>query len=211
MVIVIATVDTGLTQGGAVTGDNIAGPAPPVPPAVFTRDELGRVTMRAIPLDAPITLDGALNEAIYQTVAPVTGFIQQNPNEGELATEQSEVWVLFDSEMIYVSARCWTSQPDRIVANEMKRDSSGLFGNDTFGVVFDTFYDRRNGVSFDTNALGALMDGAITDERTFNLDWNTLWDVSTSRFEDGWTVEFAIPFKSLRYLPGPVQLWGINF
>ena len=211
MVIVIATVDTGLTQGGAVTGDNIAGPAPPVPPAVFTRDELGRVTMRAIPLDAPITLDGALNEAIYQTVAPVTGFIQQNPNEGELATEQSEVWVLFDSEMIYVSARCWTSQPDRIVANEMKRDSSGLFGNDTFGVVFDTFYDRRNGVSFDTNALGALMDGAITDERTFNLDWNTLWDVSTSRFEDGWTVEFAIPFKSLRYRPGPVQIWGINF
>ena len=211
MVIVIATVDTGLTQGGAVTGDNIAGPAPPVPPAVFTRDELGRVTMRAIPLDAPITLDGALNEAIYQTVAPVTGFIQQNPNEGELATEQSEVWVLFDSEMIYVSARCWTSRPDRIVANEMKRDSSGLFGNDTFGVVFDTFYDRRNGVSFDTNALGALMDGAITDERTFNLDWNTLWDVSTSRFEDGWTVEFAIPFKSLRYRPGPVQIWGINF
>lgn len=194
-----------------MTGDNIAGPAPPVPPAVFTRDELGRVTMRAIPLDAPITLDGELNESIYQTAAPVTGFIQQNPNEGELATEQSEVWVLFDSEMIYVSARCWTSRPDRIVANEMKRDSSGLFGNDTFGVVFDTFYDRRNGVSFDTNALGALMDGAITDERTFNLDWNTLWDVSTSRFEDGWTVEFAIPFKSLRYRPGPVQIWGINF
>jgi len=211
VVILTAAVDTGLTQGGTVTGDDIAGPAPPVPPAVFTRDELGRVTMRAIPLDAPITLDGELNEAIYQTVAPVTGFIQQNPNEGELATEQSEVWVLFDSEMIYVSARCWTSQPDRIVANEMKRDSSGLFGNDTFGVVFDTFYDRRNGVSFDTNALGALMDGAITDERTFNLDWNTLWDVSTSRFEDGWTVEFAIPFKSLRYRPGPVQIWGINF
>jgi len=211
VVILTATVDTGLAQRGTVTGDNIAGPAPPVPPAVFTRDELGRITMRAIFLDVPITLDGELNESIYQTVAPVTGFIQQNPNEGELATEQSEVWVLFDSEMIYVSARCWTSQPDRIVANEMKRDSFGLFGNDTFGVVFDTFYDRRNGVSFDTNALGALMDGAITDERTFNLDWNTLWDVSTSRFEDGWTVEFAIPFKSLRYRPGPVQIWGINF
>ena len=198
MVILTAAVDTGLTQGVTANGDNIAGPAPPVPPAVFTRDELGRVTMRAIPLDAPITLDGELNESIYETVAPVTGFIQQNPNEGEFATEQTEVWVLFDSEMIYVSARCWVSEPDRIVANEMKRDSFGVFGNDTFGVVFDTFYDRRNGFSFDTNVLGALFDGAITDERTFNLDWNTLWDVSTGRFEDGWTVECAIPCKSLR-------------
>jgi len=209
--ILTTTVEVGLTQEGTVTGVNVDGPAAPVPPEVFRRDDLGRVTMRAIALNEPITLDGELNESIYQTVAPVTGFIQQNPNEGELATEQTEVWVLFDRDTIYVSARCWNSQPDRIVANEMKRDSPGIFGNEAFGVVFDTFYDRRNGFTFQTNALGALFDATVTNERTLNMDWNAVWDVSASRFEEGWTVEFAIPFKSLRYRPGPVQIWGINF
>lgn len=209
--ILTTAVETGLTQGVTVAGVTVDGPAPPVLPEVVTRDDSGRVTMRAIALNEPIALDGELNESIYRTVAPVTGFIQQNPNEGELATEQTEVWVLFDSDTIYVSARCWNSQPDRIVANEMKRDSPGMFGNEAFGVVFDTFYDRRNGFSFTTNLLGALFDGTITNERTLNMDWNAVWDVSASRFEGGWTVEFAIPFKSLRYRPGPVQIWGINF
>lgn len=209
--ILTTTVEAGLTQEGTVTGVNVDGPAPPVLPEVFTRDDSGRVTMRAIALNEPIALDGELNESIYRTVAPVSGFIQQNPNEGALATEQTEVWVLFDSDTIYVAARCWNSQPDRIVANEMKRDSPGMFGNEAFGVVFDTFYDRRNGFSFNTNLLGALFDGTITNERTLNMDWNAVWDVSASRFEGGWTVEFAIPFKSLRYQPGPVQIWGINF
>ena len=209
--ILTTAVETGLTQGVTVAGVTVDGPAPPVLPEVVTRDDSGRVTMRAIALNEPIALDGELNESIYRTVAPVTGFIQQNPNEGELATEQTEVWVLFDRDTIYVSARCWNSQPDRIVANEMKRDSPGMFGNEAFGVVFDTFYDRRNGFSFTTNLLGALFDGTITNERTLNMDWNAVWDVSASRFEGGWTVEFAIPFKSLRYRPGPVQIWGINF
>ena len=88
--------------------------------------------MRAIRLDEPLRLDGQLDERVYQTIAPVTGFIQQEPNEGAPATEQTEVWVLFDSETIYVSARCWDSQPDRTVANEMRRDSYAMYGNDTF-------------------------------------------------------------------------------
>lgn len=87
------------------TGRVIDGPPPPVPPAVIVRDEEGRVTMRAIRLDAPLRLDGQLDEAVYQTIPPVTDFIQQEPDEGALATEQTDVWVLFDDETFYVSAR----------------------------------------------------------------------------------------------------------
>ena len=189
----------------------IDGPPPPMPPAVLARDESGRVTMRAIRLDEPLTLDGQLDEPVYQTIAAVTDFVQQEPNEGAQATEQTEVWVLFDGETVYVSARCWDSQPDRTVANEMRRDSYGMYGNDTFAVMLDTFYDRRNGFNFMTNALGGLFDQTITAERATNLDWNTVWDVRTTRFEQGWTLEMALPFKSLRYGAEPGQYWGINF
>ena len=193
------------------TGRVIDGPPPPVPPAVIVRDEEGRVTMRAIRLDAPLRLDGQLDEAVYQTIPPVTDFIQQEPDEGALATEQTDVWVLFDDETFYVSARCWDSQPSRTVANEMRRDSYGMYGNDTFAVMLDTFYDRRNGFDFRTNPLGGLFDQTITAERTTNLDWNTVWDVQTSRFDQGWILEMAIPFKSLRYGTEVGQYWGINF
>ena len=188
----------------------IDGPAPPVPPAVVSRDTQGRMTMRAISLDAPLRLDGQLDERVYRDVAPVTDFIQQEPDEGAPATDQTELWVMFDADTLYISARCWSQEPDRIVANEMKRDGYGIFGNETFSVLLDTFYDRRNGFNFVTNAVGGLFDAVITNERISNIDWNTVWDVGTSRFEQGWMVEMAIPFKSLRYRRGTSQVWGIS-
>ncbi|MDA1092577.1 MAG: DUF5916 domain-containing protein [Acidobacteria bacterium] len=188
-----------------------SGPPPPIPPAVIARDELGRVTLRAIRIDTPLQLDGQLDEAVYQEVPPLGDFIQQEPDEGAPATDRTEVWMTFDGENLYISARCWSTQPDRLVANEMKRDSFGMFGNESFAVVLDTFYDRRNGLSFLTNPLGGLFDQSFTDERNSNLDWNTVWDVKTSRFEQGWTLEMEIPFKSLRYASGQQQIWGVNF
>ena len=96
------------------------------------------------------------------------------------------------------------------MANEMRRDGNKISQNDNFTITIDTFYDRRNGYFFQTNPLGALRDGLISDERQLNADWNTVWDVRTTRFDQGWTVETVIPFKSLRYGPGRDQVWGIN-
>ena len=190
---------------------DIDGPPLPVGPGVFIRDDQGRVTMRPTRLATPLVLDGQLDEDVYRRVSPVGSFVQQEPNEGKLATEQTEVWVWFDDDNIYIAARCWHSEPDRIVANEMKRDSYNMFGNEVFGVVIDPFYDRRNGYLFLTNALGGLFDATITNERSPNLDWNTVWDVQTDRFDGGWTLEMAIPFQSLRFPAGAMQQWGINF
>ena len=196
--------------GFAAAPTLIHGPPPPLPPEVAARDDLGRLTMRAVRLAAPLRLDGRLDELVYREVPPVTGFIQQEPVEGEPAADQTEVWVTFDDDTLYVSARCWSAAPDRIVANEMRRDSWGMYGNDTVSVVLDTFYDRRNAFAFTTNAIGGLFDALVTDERSQNLDWNTVWDVRAGRFEGGWTVEIAIPFKSLRFRAGPAQMWGVN-
>ena len=197
-------------SGVAVRGV-IDGPPPPVPPEVITRDEQGRATIRAIKLRDAIRLDGQLDEPVYHTVPAITGFIQQVPDEGALATERTEAWIMFDERNIYVASRIWDSAPpSEWVANEMRRDSNQLRQNDHFLVMFDTFYDRRNGVAFQTTPLGALSDFAMTNEGSYNGDWNPVWDVRTGRFEGGWTVEMEIPFKSLRYRPGPDQVWGVQ-
>ena len=189
----------------------IDGPPPPLPPEVITRDDQGRATIRAIKLTEAIRLDGQLDEQVYQTAPAITGFVQQAPDEGAPATEETEAWIMFDERNIYVAGRVWDSAPPSAwVANEMRRDTSQLRQNDTFAVVLDTFYDRRNGVAFYTNPLGALADFALTNEGNPNSDWNPVWDVRTGRFEGGWTVEMEIPFKSLRYRQGPTQVWGVQ-
>ena len=187
------------------------GPAPPIAPAVISRDEAGRATVRAVRVTTPIRIDGLLDESLYASVPPISDFIQQEPHEGLPATEKTEMWVAFDNDNVYVSFRCWESAPDQVIANEMRRDGPNMWqGNDIVAFMFDTFRDRRNSFNFITNALGAREDGQVTNERQWNGDWNTVWDVRAARFEGGWTAEMAVPFKSLRYPPGSAQIWGFN-
>ena len=200
-------------RGGLTPNTRIFGPAPPVAPEVMTRDAQGLVTWRATPLAVAgsLDLDGRLDEGFYETVAPVSGFVQGVPDAGAPATEKTEAWVFYDGDHIYVAARCYDSAPEsQWVANEMRRDTSQLRQNDTFAVMFDTFYDRRNGMAFYVNPIGGFSDFAITDEGNPNMDWNPVWEVRTGRFEGGWTVEMEFPFKSLRYQPGTDQVWGIQ-
>lgn len=168
------------------------------------------MTIRAFRVTGPVEIDGRLDEEFYRSVPPFGGFIQQEPVEGAPASEPTDAWIFFDDDNVYVAARCWDSQPEREIANEMRRDSQGIIQNEGLTVIFDTFDDKRNGVFFQTNALGAQRDVAITDESSQNQDWNTVWDVRTQRFDQGWTVEYSIPFKSLRYDSDPVQIWGVN-
>ena len=196
---------------GAALAATIDGPPPPSAPEVVSRDDLGRATVRAIKLAEGINVDGQLDEMVYQEVLPISDFIQQVPVEGAPATEKTDAWIMFDEMNVYVGARVWDSAPEsEWVANEMRRDTNQLRQNDTFTAFFDTFYDRRNGVNFYTNPLGARADQQFTNEGNPNGDWNPVWDVRTGRFEGGWTVEMEIPFKTLRYRSETPQLWGVQ-
>jgi hypothetical protein len=165
-------------------------------------------TIRAVRVDA-MTIDGRLDEEIYRTVQPVSNFVQSEPEEGQPATEKTEVWVAFDRENFYVSFRNWETRPDRVVAKDMRRDGSIWQGDDIVSFFMDTFHDRRNGVQFTMNSIGGRSDGQ-TSERQYRGDWNAIWEFATGRFEGGWTVEAAIPFKSLRYNQGENLTWGFN-
>jgi hypothetical protein len=181
------------------------------PLTVMTREGDGTTTVRAVRLDAPLRIDGALDEDLYRRIAPMTGFIQIEPDDGAVASERTDLWLAFDNDNVYVSFRVWDTQMDRLVATEMRRDNGILWsGNDNVVFVFDTFNDRRSALSFTVNALGGRADGQVINEKQFNPDWNPVWDLKTGRFEGGWTVEGALPFKSIRYQPGSSQTWGFN-
>ena len=187
-----------------------AGPPPPIAPETVTRDEQGRATIRAVRITEPLRLDGRLDEDAYTSVPAIDGFVQQFPVENVPATEPTDLWVFFDNDNLYISARCHDSQPDRITANELRRDNGNIFQfNDNFSVAIDTFYDQRNGFYFQTTPVGAIRDQAISNG-ALNVNWNTVWDVKTSRDAGGYTLEMRIPFKSLRYRTSGAQTWGLN-
>ncbi len=189
----------------------IEGPPPPTAPDVINRDAEGRATLRAVRTSEPLRIDGELDEAFYRNTTPISDFVQNLPNEGAAPTELTEAWVGFDGSNVYVSARVWDSAPERDwVANEMRRDSPSIESNDQFGVFLDTYYDRRNSVGFFVNPLGGFTDQQITNEVDLNIDWNPITQIQTGRFDGGWTVEMAIPFRSLRYRTGRDQVWGIQ-
>ncbi|MEZ5421149.1 MAG: DUF5916 domain-containing protein [Vicinamibacterales bacterium] len=186
-------------------------PPAPIAPDVITRGENGRVVVRATRLDHPLTIDGVLDEPLYTGVRPVSDFIQTVPSEAEPSTERTEAWIAYDDTNFYLSCRCWDSAPpEEWTANEYRRDTAQLRQNDVFGALLDTFHDRRNGFHFYTNPLGARADQVVTNEGNPNSDWNPVWFVRTGRFEGGWTVEMAIPFRSIRYVSGPHREWGIQ-
>ena len=185
--------------------------APPVAPEVMIRGADGQAIIRAIKLTTPLRVDGSLDDDVYQREKSFGGFLQVVPKYGAEQSERTEVWVMYDDRNMYVACKCWDSAPpDRWVANELRRDTNQLRQNDQIGVMFDTFHDKRSGFLFYTNPLGARADYSVVDEGGSNTDWNPVWESKTGRFEGGWIVEMAIPFKSLRYKSGTNQTWGIQ-
>jgi hypothetical protein len=169
------------------------------------------VTVRAVRLAAPPQIDGRLTEPFYENTPPMGGFTQIEPQPGVAATERTEMWIFFDEDNIYLAGRMWDSDPASIIATELRRDNNAIFnGNDMVGFSFDTFHDRRNSFTFITTPAGARMEGQVTNERQWNGDWNPVWNVKVGRFDGGWTMEAAVPFKSIRYQPGTGQPWGFQ-
>ena len=179
----------------------------------MARDQAtGKSTIRAVKLTEPLKLDGQLDESIYKTYPSFDGMVQASPRYREPSTEKTEIWVSFDSDNLYVSAKVWDSAPpEKWIANELRRDTNQMRNNDHFGVAFDTFFDRRSGYMFYANPIGGFADYSVVDEGQPNTDWNPVWLAKTGRFDGGWTIEMAFPFKSLRYTSGQNQTWGIQF
>jgi uncharacterized protein DUF5916/cellulose/xylan binding protein with CBM9 domain len=160
--------------------------------------------------DAPIRIDGALDEPCWQVAVPIASFIQRLPAEGAPASQPAEVRVLFDAENLYIGADLMDAEPGRIIALEMKEDGP-LPNDDLFGVLLDTFHDRRNAFYFEVNPNGARADALVYDEgRVQSFDWDGVWETQSRITDRGWAVEMQIPFKTLHFDPGKTNPWGLQ-
>ena len=164
----------------------------------------------AVRIAEPIRVDGLLDETAWDRVAPATDFVQQQPDEGRPAVHRTEVRFLYDATTLYVGAMLYDEAPRRAIINELQRDFQEP-NNDLFGVVLDTFRDRRTSYGFVTNPGGAQRETLAYDQGERNdASWNATWIARTAVIEDGWSVEMAIPFKALRFFEAPEQHWGLN-
>ena len=179
--------------------------------AVAARSPDGRLLIVAAEATSGVKIDGALDDEVWRRARAVGGFVQSEPQDGQPATEQTEVRIAFDRGNLYIAAVLRDSQPGMGIVNDIKKDFK-LEDQDTFEVIIDTFAERRNGFMFATNRGGARADQQVANEgREINKSWDAVWFVSTRQDAEGWTVEMAIPFKSLRFARGAQDVWGINF
>ncbi len=162
--------------------------------------------------DGVIKLDGNLDEPQWQLAEPATDFLQRLPNLGQPATEKTEVRILYDHHNLYVGAHCYDSAGAAGITLKDIRPDFYTLDSDGFQVVFDTFDDDRNCFLFGTNPGAARFDMQIgSDGTASNTAWNGIWFVRTRIDDQGWHVEMAIPFTTLRFNKSAEQVWGVNF
>ena len=157
-----------------------------------------------------IHLDGRVEEPVWQSAIPATGFRQQEPLEGVAATEETAVYLLYDRDNLYIGVILYDSDIDGILAYQKQRDA-GLGTDDRFMWILDTFLDGRTGYFFEINPAGLMGDGLLSSGfHRVNKSWDGIWEARTARRRDGWSAEIRIPFRTLNFDPGN-DTWGINF
>ncbi|MFC1639147.1 DUF5916 domain-containing protein [Gemmatimonadota bacterium] len=164
------------------------------------------VAARALPSGPNI--DGNLDDQVWQSAIPFSDFTQREPNEGEAPTEETEVRVLYTDAALYVAIRAWDSRPDEIAAQLTRRDIESP--SDWLGIAIDSYRDRRTAFVFLVNPVGVKRDIYFFDDGDEDETWDAVWDVGTTRDEQGWTAEFKIPFSQLRFPNSDRHRFGFN-
>lgn len=154
-------------------------------------------------LSGSITLDGLSNESAWQAVKPLDVVMHQ-PVFGNDPSEKTEIRIAYDEEYLYASGRFYDSDPSGIRGNALERDGTS-YSDDEFGFVLDPFNDNENALCFATTPAGIRGDWSVFNDAEassglpWNSSWNTFWDATVVRNEEGWFAEMRIPFSSLRF------------
>ena len=170
-------------------------------------------------------IDGeVINDELWNGIQPIGDLIQTRPDAGEISSEKTEIRIAYTDETFYLSVVCYDSQPNQLVVQDMRRDAS-LDNTDAFLFIVDTYHDNQNGFVFGTNSQGIEYDAQVDNEGQgnfnanrqqggviggFNLNWDASWEVKTQVGDYGWSAEFAIPLRTLRFNSGENMTWGFN-
>ena len=203
-------------QARLAAQDDAGAPPAPADPAArvypIDPETAPRPVGRAARAAGPIVVDGMPDEAAWRAAEPLGEFVQQEPATGAAATWPTVVRVLYDERTLYIAAVCYDPEPHRAITAGLEHDfNSGA--SDIFGVVLDTFLDRRNSFLFLVNPGGAVRDEqTFDDSRSVVPAWDGVVDVRTAASDSAWFVEMAIPLTTLRFdADAGAGEWGINF
>jgi len=164
---------------------------------------------RAVRVDIAPVIDGVMDEAVWELAEPISDFHQIRPGDQVAPSEATEVYVVYTEDALYIGARMGDSDPELIAAPTI-RHGLGLGPDDRLIVIVDPFNTKRTAYRFETNLNAVRHDALYTSVSSFSGDWSTIWDVASSRDENGWISEIEIPFKSMSFDP-TTDTWGFNF
>ena len=175
--------------------------------------------------DSPIIDGNILGEKLWEKVPIIENLRQIKPDYGLPASEKTSIRVAYTNKSFYVAVVCYDKAPDKIVISDSRRDAD-LNDEDSFLFILDTYNDQQNGFLFGTNASGMEYDAQINNEGEgnfssnrqqggviggTNINWDASWEVKTESGDYGWSAEFSIPLRSIRFNSGTDKIWGINF
>ncbi len=170
----------------------------------------------AVSVESPVTINGLLDEEAWQKSEPITGFRQFEPDEGDPASQRTEVRILYGNGNIYISAILYDDNPEAIEQTLGRRDEYNRA--DWFLVSIDSYFNRRNAYAFGVNAAGVQFDalqsggdGGGPGPPGMDPSWDAVWESAVSVDERGWVVEMRIPNSMLRFPNIDSQTWGIHF
>jgi len=168
----------------------------------------------AVRVDRAPKLDGTLDDPLWESAKPITDFRQREPQEGEPATEKTEVRILYTRHAVYFGIHCFDSEPSRIIATELRRDVSQDL-DDHFEILINSNHDRRSGYIFEINPLGTQSDGLVEEQTAsqdtvFDPGWDGVWTSEARITQDGWTATIEIPFSTLNFTQSTDVTWGLN-
>jgi len=198
------------------------------PILTFTQDNISELNARPIAnasaIEVEPIIDGTvIGDEVWEKIKPFGSLIQIQPQYGQPASERTDIRIAYTATTFFVSVVCYDSEPDKLVVSDARRDAD-LENTDAFVFILDTYKDNQNGFVFGTNSLGIEYDAQVDNEGQgnfnanrqqggtiggFNINWDGAWEVQTKVGDYGWSAEFAIPLRTLRFQAG--KDWGINF
>ncbi|MDR9456986.1 MAG: DUF5916 domain-containing protein [Salegentibacter sp.] len=158
---------------------------------------------------SPVKVDGIMDDQAWSKADVATDFYMILPTDTSYAKVHTDVRMTYDQKNLYLFVTNHHGVPGPYMVESLRRDFS-FTKNDNFLLFMDPFDDQTNGFSFGANAAGAQWDGLMYDGGSVDLSWDNKWISAVKNYEDKWTFEAAIPFKTIRYKKG-IKEWGINF
>ncbi|WP_276499055.1 DUF5916 domain-containing protein [Pontibacter litorisediminis] len=157
---------------------------------------------------APV-LDGDLEPEVWHQVQPARNFYRYDPLNGRPSSQETEVYMLYDNDAVYIGAILYDTAPDSVLTQLGQRDS-GENNSDMFGVYLDTYNDKQNAFAFLVSAAGVQTD-VKHSQGSEDWNWDAVWESSVKTHDQGWTVEMRIPYSAIRFPEAEVQTWGVNY